>query len=397
MTPHRRIDRWIRDNPARVDAGLAAALWFTCAVLPAFSGGPYGAAAFAVSTLQLVPLAWRRSRPGASAAAVVAGHLLQLALVPTLLPSQVAVPVTVYALAAYGRRRQSFAGLGTGLAGAVLATGRYVVFEGTAPASAAMTLLAMSLAVLVAWTFGDLHRTRLTATRALEDRAHRLEIERQQERDLAAADERSRIAREMHDIVAHSLSIVITQADGARYASASDPEAARQALATIAETGRASLREMRRLLGVLRGDEQSSTRPLPRLADLPDLVASARTAGLAVDFAVTGEPRRALPAGAELAAYRAVQEALTNTVKHAGPSASARVGLGWSAQGLSVSVLDDGRGAGALNADGLSGDGMGQGLAGMAERVGLYDGTVRAGPAAGGGFRVDVLIPYTED
>ncbi|GAA3670590.1 sensor histidine kinase [Arthrobacter ginkgonis] len=393
MTPHRRIDRWIREHPGKVDAVLAAALWFTCAV-PAFTGGmPVNSGlAFAVSTLQLVPLAWRRSRPGASAAVVVAGHLLQLALVPTLLPSQVAVPITVYALAAYGRRWQSFAGLGTGLAGALLATGRYVVLEGTAAAAAAMTLLAMSLVVLVAWTFGDLHRTRLTATRALEERAHRLEVERQQERDLAAADERSRIAREMHDIVAHSLSIVITQADGARYASAADPEVARQTLATIAETGRASLREMRRLLGVLRGDEQASTRPLPQLADLPDLVASARTAGLAVDFAVTGEPRRGLPAGAELAAYRAVQEALTNTVKHAGPSASARVDLGWSPRGLSVSVLDDGRGAGAL-----SGDGAGQGLAGMAERVGLYDGTVQAGPAAGGGFRVDVLIPYTED
>jgi len=393
MTPHRRIDRWIRDHPGKVDAALAAALWFTCAVLPALSDvGGFAGVEFAVSTLQLAPLAWRRSRPGASAAAIVAGHLLQLALVPTLLPSQVAVPVTVYTLAAYGRRWQSFAGLGTGFAGALLATGRYVVLEGTAFASAAMTLLAMSLVVLVAWTFGDLHRTRLTATRALEDRAHRLEIERQQERDLAAADERSRIAREMHDIVAHSLSIVITQADGARYASAADPEVARQTLATIAETGRASLREMRRLLGVLRGDEQSSTRPLPRLADLPDLVASARTAGLAVDFAVAGEPRRGLPAGAELAAYRAVQEALTNTVRHAGPSASARVGIGWSPRGLSVSVVDDGRGAGAL-----SGDGSGQGLAGMAERVGLYDGTVRAGPAAGGGFRVDVLIPYTED
>ena len=393
MTPHRRIDRWIRDHPGKVDAALAAALWFTCALLPALSDvGGFARAEIAVSTLQLVPLAWRRSRPGAAAAAVVAGHLLQLALVPTLLPSQVAVPVTVYTLAAYGRRWQSFAGLGTGLAGALLATGRYVVLEGTAFASAAMTLLAMSLVVLVAWTFGDLHRTRLTATRALEDRAHRLEIERQQERDLAAADERSRIAREMHDIVAHSLSIVITQADGARYASAADPEVARQTLATIAETGRASLREMRRLLGVLRGDEQSSTRPLPRLSDLPDLIASARTAGLAVDFAITGEPRRTLPAGAELAAYRAVQEALTNTVKHAGPSASARVGIGWSSRGLSVSVLDDGRGAGAL-----SGDGSGQGLAGMAERVSLYDGTVQAGPVAGGGFRVDVLIPYTED
>src|SRR5690606_18563012 len=122
------------------------------------------------------------------------------------------------------------------------------------------------------------------AMRTLEDRTRRLEVEREQERELAAADERSHIAREMHDIVAHSLSVIITQADGARYASEQDPEIARQTLATISNTGRGSLREMRRLLGVLRNDGEASTRPLPTLADVPDLLDATRKSGLDIEF-----------------------------------------------------------------------------------------------------------------
>ena len=152
-------------------------------------------------------------------------------------------------------------------------------------------------------------RPAATVQGALEDRARRLEVERQQERDLAAADERSHIAREMHDIVAHSLSVIITQADGARYASAQDPAIATGTLATIAETGRTSLQDMRRLLGVLRGDEIASTRPLPTLADVETLVDTVRRSGLDVQLERFGQPRRLMPAGAELTAYRAVQEA----------------------------------------------------------------------------------------
>ena len=149
---------------------------------------------------------------------------------------------------------------------------------------------------------------------------------------------------------------------------------------------------MRRLLGVLRNDGEASTRPLPALADLPDLLDSTGKTGLDIEFRELGSARRELPAGAELTAYRAVQEALTNVVKHAGPSAQAKVELEWDNRGLNLKVWDNGRGAGALTtADG------GQGLRGMAERVALYDGRVEAAPNTSGGFLVSVFIPYTED
>ena len=195
----------------------------------------------------------------------------------------------------------------------------------------------------------------------------------------------------MHDIVAHSLSVVIAQADGARYAAAQDPILAVSALGTISETGRGSLREMRRLLGVLRGDGAAPTRPLPTLDDVPALLDAVRRSGLVVAFDRGGVPRRALPAGAELTAYRIVQESLTNVLKHAGPQAAASVVERWTGRGLELDVADDGRGAAA---DAAPGDG--QGLRGMAERVALYDGSVDAGPLPGGGFRVRAFIPYTE-
>ncbi len=246
--------------------------------------------------------------------------------------------------------------------------------------------------VTVSWTFGDLARNRRLTMKALQDHADRLEKERIIERDLAAADERNHIAREMHDIVAHSLSVIITQADGARYAAINDPEIAITTLKTVSDTGRASLREMRRLLGVLRKDEEVENRPLPALANIPDLIRNAETAGLQVQFRYAGSPRKELPAGAELTAYRSVQEALTNVVKHAGPNTAASVKLNWTSRGLELVIEDNGRGAGSLTFEG-----QGYGLQGMSERVALYDGTCSASPRTGGGFIVSVFIPYSED
>jgi signal transduction histidine kinase len=140
----------------------------------------------------------------------------------------------------------------------------------------------------------------------------------------------------------------------------------------------------------LRGDETASTRPLPSLADVGTLVDTVRRSGLAVDYHAGGSSRRSMPAGAELTAYRVVQEALTNVLKHAGPAAAATVRLHWTAGGLQLQIDDDGRGAGADPSGG------GQGITGMAERLALYDGTVEAGPRTGGGFRVAAFIPYTE-
>lgn len=395
MTPHRSLDRWIRENPHKVDLILGLGIWLVFGLLAGIMLGVSGNGwqLAILGTVQTLPLIWRRRHPGLAAGIIVLAHLIQVAVTDELLPSQIAVPITVYSLAAYGRRWQSFAGLAAGFVGALLASIRVGAWSaGSSPEGAVRNFIALGLLVLVAWTFGDLARTRRLTLQTLEDRARRLEIEREQERALAAADERSHIAREMHDIVAHSLSVIITQSDGARYASEHDPEIARETLATISQTGRSSLREMRRLLGVLRSDEEASTRPLPALVDVPELLDATRMSGLAINFAQEGTARRELPAGAELTVYRAMQEALTNVLKHAGPEAAAGVSLRWDNRGLQLLVSDNGRGAGALGSSA-----SGQGLRGMAERVALYEGHVEAGPTPGGGFRVSVFIPYTED
>jgi signal transduction histidine kinase len=389
MRLHHKLYGWLQANTAKVDL-ITMLLAFAVLALPLLAANP---AAFVLSAAQVAPLAWRRTRAWASGALIAAVCLLQVLMLDQPVPAQALVLVTVYSLAAYAPRWASLGGLALALFGGVLFALRWLVSGDVAAAGLPQTLIALvaiDAVVLAIWSFGDLARTRRLAVQALEDRARRLEVERQQERDLAAADERNHIAREMHDIVAHSLSVIITQADGARYASAQDPVIAGTTLATIAETGRSSLRDMRRLLGVLRGDETASTRPLPSLADVDTLVDTVQRSGLTVDYRVEGSSRRPMPAGAELTAYRVVQEALTNVLKHAGPAASATVRLDWSARGLQLQIDDDGRGAGADPSGG------GQGITGMAERLALYDGTVEAGPRTGGGFRVAAFIPCTE-
>ncbi|MEV7648705.1 histidine kinase [Arthrobacter sp. NPDC089319] len=392
MGVHHRIYRWLQANTGKVDLILML-LALVVTVLPYLAMA--NLAAFALSALLVVPLAWRRTYAWQSGLAVAAAALLNVAFIGEPVPAHVFVLVTVYSLAAYGPRWASLGGLVLALLGGVMFVVRYGITDpftgGTAPYYL-LSLVAVDALVLACWMFGDLVRNRRLTVRALEDRARRLEVERQQERDLAAADERSHIAREMHDIVAHSLSVIITQADGARYASAKDPTIATGTLATIAETGRTSLQDMRRLLGVLRGDEIASTRPLPTLADVETLVDTVRRSGLEVQLQYFGQPRRLMPTGAELTAYRVVQEGLTNVLKHAGPGASAEVRLAWSVRGLELQINDDGRGAAADPATA----GSQQGLTGMAERLALYDGTVEAAPRTGGGFSVRAFIPYTE-
>ena len=207
------------------------------------------------------------------------------------------------------------------------------------------------------------------------------------ERALAAAAERARIAREMHDVVAHTLSVVVAQADGGRFAAAQDPAAATRALGTISEVGRSALGEMRALLGLLRdADDEAALGPQPSIEDIPALVASTREGGLDVSFVTTGTPRP-LPIGAGLALYRIAQEALTNVLKHAGPGPRAFVQLTWEDAALVLTVSDDGRGAAARD------DGDGQGLAGMRERATVFGGTLSAGPRAGGGYLVRATLP----
>ena len=227
------------------------------------------------------------------------------------------------------------------------------------------------------------NRSRLNAT--LREKAERLRRERTEQAELAAVEERTRIAGELHDVVAHAMSAMVVQAGGARRLAAKDPERARHAFAAVEETGREALTDIRRLLGVLRReDEEIALAPQPSLRYLDALAAQVREAGLPVDLSVEGEPTE-LPPGVDLSAYRIVQEALTNALKHAGP-ATARVVVRYRENDLELEIADTGAGA-------STSDGEGHGLAGMRERVSLYGGKIETGPRDGGGFAVRARLP----
>ncbi|WP_374115746.1 sensor histidine kinase [Streptomyces sp. NK15101] len=247
------------------------------------------------------------------------------------------------------------------------------------------TLWAYALVALL----GIAVRSRKDYTAGLVDRARRLEIERDQEVRLAAAAERTRIAREMHDIIGHNLSVITGLADGGRYAAARNPERAAQALEAIGTTSRQALAELRRLLGVLRDDEQEAARdPQPTLADLDALITGVRKAGLPVRLETRDEPTAPpLPPGAQLTIYRVVQEALTNTLKHAGTGTAARVVLTHTPEEVRAEITNTGGTAPAPS------PGQGQGLTGMRERAALYDGTLECGPLPTGGWAVRLRLP----
>nr|WP_206323751.1 histidine kinase [Streptomyces sp. HNM0574] len=259
----------------------------------------------------------------------------------------------------------------------------------------------LTITFVLAWVMGDSLRTRRAYYAQLEERARRLEKEREAHAQIAAAAERARIARELHDVVAHNVSVMVVQADGAAYVMDTAPEQSRQALETISGTGRQALAEMRRLLGVLRTGEGGAAGareggdayvPQPGVEQLAELVEQVRGTGLHVDFGIEGTPRP-LPSSVELTAYRIVQEALTNSRKHGGPDVGANVRLRYGGEQLALLVEDDGRGA--LHELYQSGgkDGLGHGLIGMRERVGMVGGILEAGPRTGGGFRINAVLP----
>ncbi|MFB6570410.1 sensor histidine kinase [Streptomyces noursei] len=260
-------------------------------------------------------------------------------------------------------------------------------------------MVLLTVPFVLAWVLGDSVRTRRAYWAQLEEKASRLEKEREAQARIAVAAERARIARELHDVVAHNVSVMVVQADGAAYVLDAAPEQARQALETISGTGRQALAEMRRLLGVLRTGEQAEGGeyvPQPGVEQLADLIDQVRGAGLPVDFRVVGEPRP-LPSSVELTAYRIVQEALTNARKHGGPDVSATVRLTYRDDDLDLLVEDDGRGAQHDLYEAGGADGLGHGLIGMRERVGMVGGILDAGPRPGGGFRVNAVLPLKAD
>src|SRR5690554_4110459 len=345
-----------------------------------------------------VPLAFRRTHPVPS---VVAVYLVGVVVLGQGYQAvgfyASAVLLALYAVTAYGPRWASLTALGSGLLGCVLLAWDVVVRSGPASGDLRTGLVIVMITmplVLVAWGAGRLRHARVEALRAREERMRRLAVEREQELRLAAQTERARIAREMHDIVAHSLTVMVAQADGGRYAGAAEPAAATRALETIGETGRAALADMRRLLGVLRDDSDdeepesspSTLTPQPASGDLESLVEQVRASGLRVSLVRMGTPRT-LPPGLGLTAYRICQEALTNVMKHAGPDPTVTVLVQWQPTSLSLEVSDDGRGASADAEDG------GHGLLGMRERAMMLGGTLTAGPRPGGGYRVRAQLP----
>jgi signal transduction histidine kinase len=383
---------WLSRHPRLVDG--VPAFWLALFGVPSVIGAPAFEFRFGVRALMLliiaamvIPVIFRRKYPvQAFAVAAVAGAL-QLILFPQPVGSDLAILLLLYTLAAYRPRRVSIAGLAVCLIGAVTAVGVWAPSGVGAIDRVLLATVLFSGTALVAWVLGDSMRYRRAYLTSLEDRAARLERERDAQAQIAAAAERARIARELHDVIAHNVSVMVVQADGAGYALRRDPDRAGQALAAISRTGRQALAEMRRLLGVLRSDDQQADlAPQPGLDQLRELLDEAREAGMSVSFTLEG-PARPLPEGAELAAYRVVQESLTNTRKHGGLAAAAAVTLRYEPDGLLLQVTDDGLGAAA------AADGPGHGLPGMRERVEMYGGTVRAGPLPGGGYQVTARLP----
>jgi signal transduction histidine kinase len=373
-------------------AGISTAFFVS---EPMDMGLPRGTLAlgYGLVLLHTLPLAARRRFPGAVLALSVASGLAFVAV--SLLPPFFlgpAILVAVYSVAVYGSRWVALAGLAVaelGLAAVQLTQGR---FE---EPLAWLVWVQFALIFGAAWLLGLFaHNYRAYAAR-LEQRTAELEQAREALARQAVAEERLRLARELHDVVAHAVSVIAVQSGVGAHVADSRPGEVGKALAAIEETSRAALTELRRLLGVLRqdGETQASLNPAPGLANLEGLLAEVAEAGLAVRLRVEGAPSP-LPAGVDLSAYRIVQEALTNVVKHAGP-AHAQVTIRYRDQEVAVEVIDDGPGVAAVAADGRRG--TGHGLIGMAERVAAFGGDLEVGPRPGGGFRVAARLPLAAD
>lgn len=245
-----------------------------------------------------------------------------------------------------------------------------------------------TITIVAVWALANLQRARVRQLALTRDRAEQALREREQRTALAVAAERARIAREMHDVVAHSLSVIIAQADGGRFVAAQKPEQAAEVLATIGETGRAALADMRSLLGVLRQEDETSFGPQPGPEMLGDLTGRVVKAGLPVDLQIDGS-LEGLPHALGVSVFRLVQESLTNVLKHAGPGTTAAVRITRSPRQLVLEVLDDGQGTDA------AADGQGHGLTGMRERMSVFGGTLQAGPLPSRGYRVRAVVPLT--
>ncbi|MGW2018724.1 sensor histidine kinase [Streptomyces sp. NPDC001927] len=389
------LSRYLQRQTERVQAydtrrpwvwdGLLTAFWTVAALVDA-SGGwrniardpsvPVGLVV-AMSLAFALPLFWRRRHP-LTALAVMAGAALLSNWTGAFLQAGLLQMIVVFHIALRRPPRTLLWTLALLAPPLVVGAARFP--QGSWDQQIVPTLWAYTMVALL----GIAVRSRQDYTAALIDRARRLEVERDQQAQLAAAAERNRINREMHDIIGHNLSVITGLADGGRYAAAKNPERAAEALDAIGTTSRQALAELRRLLR-----SEAVRDPQPTLADLDALITGVRKAGLPVRLETKG-PSQGLPAGAQLTVYRVVQEALTNALKHAGEEAESTVVLTYTETEVTTEVTNTARSRPDWDDTNQT---YGQGITGMHERAKLYDGTLEAGPLPEGGWRVRLRLP----
>jgi signal transduction histidine kinase len=385
----------MRAHPFGTDAAFAAALLILSFVTAAAVwNDPVDAGirrpdlgALVLLAVATAPVAFRRRAPVPALVVMTLALLASQGLAYEDHGGGVGVLVGAYAVAAHAQPKVSWrwaVGYGAVLSGWIVLG--IAVNAANAEVGA---IVATNIVYGTAWILGDNVRRRRERVSDLEERARRLEHERELETREVRSRERAAIARELHDVVAHSMTVMVVQASGARRTLARDPDAAAEALRVIEDTGRSSLVEMRRILGVLRDDATPDLAPQPSVARIAELASLDPDRPVAVVH--QGDARELTPS-VDVSAYRIVQEALTNVRKHAGPHARATVSIDYGPDALTVRVDDDGRGAITLAAP--PEHGSGNGLVGMRERVAVCGGTLRTGPRSGGGWSVVATLPY---
>ncbi|MFD5193121.1 sensor histidine kinase [Streptomyces sp. NPDC058357] len=388
-----RSRHWLRDHPLALDAALALAV-LVAMITGSFAhpvageGLAIGHRTPAVSSVLLmvcaaVALIWRRRNPVAVLSVTAGLTVVELVRSDPPTPVVVSTVIALYTVAARTDRPTTWR---VGLLTMAALTAAAMLFR-RAP------WYSQENFGVFAWTgmagaAGDAVRSRRAFIDAIRERAERAERSRDEEARRRVAEERLRIARDLHDVVAHHIALVNVQAGVAAHVMDRRPDQAKEALAHVREASRSALDELRATVGLLRqsGDPEAPTEPAPGLAVLDDLVDTVRRAGLPVEV-VCADRRPPLPAAVDLAAYRVIQEALTNVRKHAGPGAKAEVSVVRVGNTAEITVIDNGSGGGP------DGDGGGHGLLGMRERVTALGGTLTAGPRYGGGFRVHAILP----
>jgi signal transduction histidine kinase len=367
------IANWLRQRPTLADAGLVLVLLFL--TVASAAQRDHAAIGVVLGTIETLPLVVRRRRPVLVLGVVAAAALVLAVLGIWFVPLQLGVALYTLATLEPSRSERLFAFAAIGVLAVVL-----LLAEGLEFGAAAARIVFLG----AAWLLGDSVGSRRAYVQEIEEKAERLERERLTEARRIAAEEQARIARELHDVVAHALSVIVVQAGAADDVFDVDPRRAREPIRAIDGAARAALADLRRVLGLLQDDVEFE--PQPGVARLDELVGQVRGTGLEVELEIEGRPRR-LPTSVDLSVYRIVQEALTNVLKHA-HARHARVRVRYG-EDLRVDISDDGQGS-------VNGTGSGSGLIGMRERAALLGGTLETGAAAGGGYRVSASIPIGE-